>query len=823
MRNFIAGWLFLFILLADQSQSAERSATSPSSIRVPAGFRIELLRSAQPEEGSWISMTFDDQGRIIVGEDVAGLARITLGSSPEESTFEKLPGTETLKHCRGVLYAFDSIYAVATDGEGVYRLRDTNADGVYDEPELIVPLVYNSRYGHGANQLTLGPDGMIYAVIGNDVAFPAESDPKSPYRGLQNDWLLPSPKDQGQDDRVGYILRMDPDGGSRTILAGGLRNQVDVAFHPDGEMFTWDADMEWDVGLPWYRPTRINHVVSGGEYGWRWGTGKWPAWYPDSLPSNLDTGLGSPTGLTFGTTSNWPQQYREALYAADWQNGRILLIQLNPQGASYTGESTVFVEGSPLNVCDMAFGPDGALYFITGGRGSQSGLYRITCPEPDKVAPLNLGTTESNVTYEESAAARQTRRQLEALHVAEDFSQLEFIWSQLGSEDVWLRFAARVALENQPVDSWRKRVATAADSPERHTALMALARLGEAADQKIVLKGLKEWDWTKATPEELICGLRTVQLSLIRQGPVDDAVKPGLLRKLHQLPRQESFAVNWLLSEILVALKSPEAIERTLTLMEEAGTQEEQIQFVKTLTQIEQGWTPPQREQLLNWLVNHRQLPGGKLVKTALQAYREQIEANLSSSEREQFAPLLVKISEPVAEDQETHLPDRPLVRAWTMEDLEGDVAMLRPQDRSVEAGRAALGAAICLRCHKLGDRGGQVGPDLTSVGKRFDGRTLLESILDPSKEIDPKYHNSIYQLEDGRVISGRTTLVSKEMIGVEIDPLTGKSVNIPRDQIVDSKSSSISPMPQGLLNTLTRDEILDLIAYLRTGGKTLE
>src|SRR5690606_13428909 len=114
------------------------------------------------------------------------------------------------------------------------------------------------------------------------------------------------------------------------------------------------------------------------EYGWRWGSGKWPAWFPDSLPSTLDTALSSPAGMASGIASAWPGRFRQALYGADWQNGRLLIFDLVEKGASYEASSEVLAEGSPLNICDLEFGSDGALYFVTGGRGSQSGLYRVT-------------------------------------------------------------------------------------------------------------------------------------------------------------------------------------------------------------------------------------------------------------------------------------------------------------------------------------------------------------------------------------------------------------------------------------------------------------
>lgn len=822
------------MLLAGTVPASEREATPPTSISVRDGFQVQLLKSAQEEEGSWISMTFDPQGRIIVGLDKEGLGRLTISEDRASAEFELLEGTETLRHCRGVLYAFESLYVCATNGKGVHRLRDTSGDGQFDTNELLTELDYRSRYGHGANQIIPGPDGMLHIAVGNDVSFPKQTDPNSPYRDPRNDWLLPSPHDAGEDDRVGYILRVDPEGTEWTVIAGGFRNQFDIAFHKDGELFTWDADMEWDVGLPWYRPTRVNHIVSGGEYGWRWGSGKWPAWYPDSLPTTLDTGYGSPTGMVFGYESNWPERYREALFMADWQNGRLLLADLIPDGATYRLDTELFLEGGPLNICDLLFGPDGALYFITGGRGSQSGLYRVTIKHDHDSERVDRQPRESGSGTADGAPsassrtapqARDIRRRLEAYHVQQESEALGFIWEHLGDTDVWIRFAARVALENQPVEWWRERVVSEADSIARRTALMALARSGTAtpgttttavADQRIVLDGLLDIDFNALDSDEILLPLRTAQLTFIRQGRPDDSAAAPLLEKIDPLYPHERFPVNWLLGELLVYLNSPETVERTLDLLEQAATQEEQVQYAKILTRAEQGWTLESRRRMLDWLYRSRRLPGGKLVDATMRNLRSDVEGSLDEKERPQLASELEKLDEPIPEETVSSLPPRPVVRRWTINDLIEDVVGIQPEKHSVDAGRQALAAANCLRCHRIGEVGGQIGPDLTNVGKRFDNRKLLESILEPSRSVDPKYLHVVYLLQDGRIVTGRPVGVNRTQLTIETDPLTGQSVSVPRDEIEESRPSRTSPMPQGLLDTLTREEILDLIALLR-------
>ena len=164
------------------------------------------------------------------------------------------------------------------------------------------------------------------------------------------------------------------------------------------------------------------------------------------------------------------------------------------------------------------------------------------------------------------------------------------------------------------------------------------------------------------------------------------------------------------------------------------------------------------------------------------------------------------------------HAP-RPVVKHWTPADLIPQLdEALAPRD--ADAGRRALAAAQCLKCHRLGSSGSAVGPDLSAIGKRFDLRAILESILEPSKVVDPKYHSTTWVLADGRVVTGRASMVNDREIGVEVDALTGESQKLLRSEIESSHPATVSPMPQGLLDTLEAEEILDLLALLRNGER---
>ncbi len=805
--------------LASPALAAPRSATPPASISVPPGFGVELVRSAQESESSWISMAFDDQGRIIVGLDDVGVARLAPPSNAGEAwSFERLD--DTLRHCRGVLVHEGSLYVNACDTKELWRFRDADGDGTYRDRTKLKSFDYRSRYGHGQNQLNVGPDGALWSIVGNDVTFPEGTSPRSPYRDPHTDRLLPDPADGGQDDRVGYLLRFDPTGEEWTVFAGGFRNQVDADWNADGEWFTWDSDMEWDVGQPWYRPTRVSHVVSGAEYGWRWSTLNWPPSYPDSLPATLETGLGSPTGVVFGRRGTFPGKWRDALYMADWQHGRILAAWFSPDGASYSATDELFAEGSPMNVCDMQFGPDGALWFITGGRGSQSGLYRVSFTGDAAAVPPAQALDPAVATT--AKLARTRRRELEGFHggplATAEPSTLQNLWPDLGSEDRWLRTAARIALERQPVAAWRERVKAERRPLARGEGLLAWVRMAPPEERLEVVRATLAGGIAAGEPETLLL-LRVLSIALAR----GVELTPGDTKNLHQvlalLDGNPSALVQRELVELAVATDAPGAISLGIDRLDAAASQEDQIHVVHALVRSQGPWTIEEHRRLLEWFAGARQFRGGHLIGQIITRMEKDLVATIRDDERPELAAELAILAKPVIEGEPLpHQPPRPVVKHWTEADLAPQLdKALAPRD--ADAGRRALAAAQCLTCHRLGSSGSAVGPDLSAIGKRFDLRAILESILEPSKVVDPKYHATTWVLTDGRVVTGRANMVNDREIGVEVSALSGESLRLLRSEIESSHPAVVSPMPQGLLDTLSEEEILDLLALLRGGA----
>ncbi len=276
------------------------------------------------------------------------------------------------------------IFAVGTGPEGtaLYRLADIDRDGQADEIELL--LKFSGEMGeHGPHSLALGPDGLLYLVVGNFSKLEGNFETSSPYHHFyEGDLLQPRYEDAsghaiGIKAPGGSILRTDTSATAVELVAGGLQNPYDLVFNRDGELFTADSDMEWDLGMTWYRPTRVNHVVPGAEFGWRSGWAKWPDYYYDSLPPMVEMGRGSPAGLEVYDHFMFPARYQNSLFVCDWSRGRIMVVKAKAHGATYKATSEVFLEGQPLNVTDIAVGPDGWLYFCTGGRDTEGGIYRV--------------------------------------------------------------------------------------------------------------------------------------------------------------------------------------------------------------------------------------------------------------------------------------------------------------------------------------------------------------------------------------------------------------------------------------------------------------
>jgi putative heme-binding domain-containing protein len=147
--------------------------------------------------------------------------------------------------------------------------------------------------------------------------------------------------------------------------------------------------------------------------------------------------------------------------------------------------------------------------------------------------------------------------------------------------------------------------------------------------------------------------------------------------------------------------------------------------------------------------------------------------------------------------------------------------SLVRPEQILDLAGDPAAGKRLffetasvsCKNCHRIGDDGKEVGPELTTIGKKYDRSQLLESILEPSKRIDPKYVTHLVETDEGRVVSG--LLVKKSDAEVVLKDAQNIEVRIRAAQIEKFVPQGQSLMPDLLVRDMTAQQVADLLAYL--------
>ncbi|GEP98035.1 hypothetical protein CCY01nite_42950 [Chitinophaga cymbidii] len=865
----------LILVACTNTRHPETSATDPrvAKLKLPEGFHADHLYSPSDNgQGSWVSMTFDDKGRMIVSDQYGALYRLELPPVGADSSAkpkienlgmgtDTIPGTDSVRqkvsmgYAQGLLYAFNSLYVMVNHrsndefdkGSGLYRLQDTDGDDQFDKITLLKAL--NGEGEHGPHSVVLSPDKQsIYVIAGNHTDIP----PMDAYR-LPSNWkednlfpLIVDPNGHAANRKApgGWIAKVDPDGSHWELISAGFRNPFDLAFNDAGEMFVYDSDMEWDIGLPWYRPTRICHATSGSEFGWRTGNSKWSPAYPDNLPAILNIGQGSPTNVIYGGNARFPEKYRRSLFAFDWSFGIIYAVQLEPDGASYRATGEEFVSGSSLPLTDGVIGPDGALYFLTGGRRLESDLYRVYYGD-------NTGNTET-LQAEALTEDQQIRKKLEQYHGKAQNGAVDVAWPYLKHNDRFIRYAARIALEHQPVAEWQERALAEKDPVIIIQSAIALARQGQPAVKDRLLQQLMSVHYQQLSGPQQVDILRAFELVLSRMGKPSSGELEKITAYLGPHYPAPTNELNRMLSKVLVYLEAPDAVKKTVALLETAkddSTQHtmtassdlimrnpqygmtiasvlskvppaQQTYYANVLTQAKTGWTPELQEAYFSWFYKAFSYKGGfsfigyidKARKLALQHVpKDRFDHfNIISGDS-----LLNTVNSATASMQ----PKGP-GRNWKVDEALKTIDELSFANSNFERGKAMFTATLCASCHSMQGEGGIAGPDLTQLGSRFSNKDILESIIEPSKTISDQYGATVFYLKSGGTTMGR--LVNQDETQYYISqnpfaPLERKEVS--KANVLRTRVSEVSPMLPGMINTLNPEELRDLLAYLKAGG----
>lgn len=860
----------------NQSATSNTAPDDPKidKLKLLPGFKADHLYSpSENGQGSWVSMTFDDKGRMITSDQYGFLYRLTLppvGSGSQKPKIEKLniplvngqmsdSAKVGMGYAQGLLYAFNSLYVMVNHnedknfakGSGLYRLQDTNGDDQYDKITLLRSLKGEGE--HGPHSIVLSPDKQsLYVMCGNftdvpkldayrlppvwkeDNLFPAIKDP----RGHATERMAPG----------GWLAKIDPEGQKWELMGAGFRNTFDFAFNDAGDVIAYDSDMEWDFGLPWYKPTRICHVTSGAEFGWRTAASNWSPTFADCLPAVLNMGQGSPTGVFAGRGGRFPQKYQKAIFAFDWSFGIMYAVHLQPQGSSYSATAEEFISGSPLPLTDGLVGPDGSIYFLTGGRRLESDLYRITYTGSE--------STTLNTQAPELTAEHQLRTKLEQYHGEPMAGAVDAAWPYLNHPDRFVRYAARIAVEHQPVSQWQAKALAETDPVRATYATIALARHGDPALKSQMLSTLLKIKMDALTEPQQLDVMRAIELVFTRTGVPEGADRDKVIAYLNPRYPAKTATLNRAYSKLLITLEAPTVVERTLTLLSkknEDGTgpvggetvtassdlilrnpqygldiakmleklpPAQQTYYATMLSSEKTGWTTALHDQYFKWFANAFTYQGGRSYIGFIDKARK---LALNHVPKEQFehynkvsgADLLTSSGNDIVSDYAPKGPGR----NWKVDNA---VAVVDSglASRSFDTGKKIYSAILCSRCHSMGGQGGDIGPDLTQLGTRFSNKDIMEAIIYPDKAVSDQYASTIFTLKNGQSVVGRLVNEDKTSYSISQNPFAQDQLRkIAKKEVASRKYSTVSIMLPGLINGLNGDELKDLVAYLKSGG----
>ena len=813
-----------------------------STIVVPEGFSVELVMQVQRSVGSIVALESLPDGSLIASPQHGKLVRIFPASAAAPSRTETID--LPIGDAQGLAFfqrgnarhVYASVNSTGTVPSGLYRLRDEEADGTFESVELL-RAIEEGGGEHGPHGVAVGKDGMVYLICGNHTPTVKFASSRVP-QFWDEDFVLPRMWDPGGHAvgllaPGGWLTRTDLDGEKFELLSIGMRNAYDFAF-VDGEVVTFDSDMEWEMGTSWYRPARILHLASGADYGWRSGSSKFPTWYPDTNPELLDIGPASPTGMLACDGCFTNPKYAHAMLALDWTYGTIHALFIEPEGAGFKATREEFLSGKPLPLTDACIARDGGggFYFAVGGRGAASAIYRVKERAP--VAPTAaLAMADPN-------GLRAARRALESLqHAGVSSTEFETVWQALGHSDRLLRSAARIALEHQDPTTWNTRALAELDTQRALEALLALARVSPS-DASAVQARLAQLDTDSISLTLSRDASRVLGITLARGHDLDALARIECIERLEsRLPSGDPM-YDRELGAILVRLGATSVVPKLVSMLEaKDATQEvldasllsrsdgygpsvarmhaargEKQQFAAAviLREAKNGWTDGLRDRYAHWFARARRTSGGNSYAGTLKQMLNDALTQVPTEKRARF--------EQLAKDDGADFVDRPQPvgpgRAWTT--LEVEQLARASTGADLKNGAKMFIAAGCVDCHSSGEIAAMHngGPDLTAVSLRFGARELAEALVEPSKVLSDQYAFDALELNDGSAIVGRIVDDNATSLLVVENLLAPDArVEILKSNLKSRRPSMLSPMFAGLVDRLNEQEIRDLCAYL--------
>lgn len=831
------------------------------------------------------------------------------------------------------LYRDGSLY-VATRKE-IFRLRDTNNDGIADDRTSLVKLDTKGNYPHN------GLSGFAFDFKG-DVHFGFGENLGEPYKLIGSDNTTLEGGGEG-----GNIYVCDKDGKKLRRVATGFWNPFHLCFDAFGRLFAVDNDPD---GRP---PCRLLHIVEGGDYGYRFRYGRkglhpftsWNGEIPGTLPMVAGTGE-APSGMLAYESDNLPDDYLGNLLVTSWGDHRIERYRLKPNGASFTSRMEPVITGDQnFRPVGIALAPDGSLYvsdwvdksYNIHGKGrmwriSAKDEKKVERPDPvkepekailskhrptrekavqhwssvDSLRQLALDSKtdvrsrfpaalmlllQGKIDEQTAVALSKASPELAALfapllgdqaldmmdihhetdagpiclsllldlRAAKMRSDSDFSGFMLAVNDPFVQSAARrhavsapwvkkhyggkgidpARLDGKQIDDIR-RLFEGTVLIQRHSGVAEfrdfIARYLDGADVDIRFLAI-QW-----IAEEKLVQYRPQLTDSLARPDLTPRLLVATLTALDMLDGGKPQSADhvggrWYLEKLVFGEKTP-ASTRAMALrmlpadnpalkaeplkkLLEVEDERFRIEVVRTLRQ-----SPiKERSAMLREIVNDE--------KQHAQVRAEAV-AGLDANEAEELK-ILVTLAQ--GKDESLKTESLRALRGVTVENVETKVTLTgRPQDEDIkawlgfiddatpQAADVANGERVffsakaggCFRCHTVGGRGGEAGPDLSTIGKSSPRERLLESILQPSKEIAPRYAAQLVELSDGEKLT--LIYVGPSPDGKQIWADANGKMQLIEPGAIESKSPlTTSIMPTGLNQAMTATEMRDLLAFLES------
>ena len=673
-------------------------------------------------------------------------------------------------HMMSIVRGLDRRLFVATRSE-IFSLEDTTPDGKADERVSLVKLETTGDYPHnGLGGLTFAGDDYLYFGLGENLGHP--------YKLVPQNRRQPALEGGGEG---GNIYRISIRAGELERVATGFWNPFGICIDRHGRMFAVDNDPDSSP------PNRLLHIVAGGDYGYqfRYGrSGKHPlqAWngeLPGTLPMVAGTGEAASAVLPVG----------DDLWVTSWGHNRIESYTLKARGLSYSAAMKTVVKGDQnFRPVDFAHAPDGSIYFTDWVDKSyplhnKGRVWKLTPKTADVPRPVMGGPWE-----EDPNLRHPPKMRAKALADGDPFALASQAW--------------QISLSSKPAaHPWDKQTEL------RKIAIVSSIRWEKWPTWETFLKRALD----DPSPAVRLAGVRIV---------ADFGLESHAAKLAEMVP--DALEHGRLFDAIVAALKHLGAdsakFDREQILLAVANDPSKPAdQRARALA----GISPDSKKLTIAEFQ--------KLIASEEAALRDAAVWHLTQRSKKDAGPVLQSLLEDGDTDPElrrdiaANISDNGAApTANPRRDLETWLAKLKAMDGDPRAGRRVFFSdklGMCARCHTHGGYGTAVGPDLTQIGADGDLKRLLESILNPNREIGPSYVAEMIETADGKLNVGIPTLVTgRHGTGAEVFVgVDGKPFEVPLAEMKSRSPWVASLMPEGLDVRFDTQQMRDLIAFLRT------